>query len=78
MKKKPQAKIIQDEQKPVEKNILAQAVVRISEAASDLRRSSGLNDRALVLLISASSKVGKPDVEAVLRSLENLKRDYCR
>jgi hypothetical protein len=78
MKKNTIVKIVQDEKNTVEKSILANSIVRLSKAADELRKASGLNDTALILLISASSRVGKPDVTAVLRSLENLKRDYCR
>jgi len=71
------AKIIQDADKPVEKEILAEAIIKASDALTKLL-SSGLNKRAIILLVSADAGVGRNAVECVLDSLADLKRTYCR
>lgn len=73
---KQKVKVVQKEDEVVERSVLAQAIVDISEAANKLRLS-GLNRRAIVLLLSESSRVGRKDVEAVLTAIEYLKKDFC-
>lgn len=76
MSKKPKKIVIeQDPEEPVEKKVLAQSIVEISKSFRKLA-SSGLNDRAIVVLVSESSHVGKPDVRAVLESLKWLEGEY--
>lgn len=71
------AKIIQDEEKPVERPVLATAIVEISRAMTKLL-DGGLNERAVVCLVHDACGVGKPDIRAVLSSLKTLHRDFCR
>lgn len=62
---------------PVERVVLATAIRDIGEAARKLRQS-GLNRRAVVLLLAESSKVPRGAVNAVLDAIEQLERDFCR
>lgn len=74
--RKSKIKVTQDDE-PVESKVLAHAIVDISKAAKKLA-DSGLNKKAIVLLVSAKSKCTKSDVTAVLDALEDLTRTYCR
>lgn len=77
--------VVQDPEEPVETEILAEAIVGISNAIKKLRESD-LNDRAIVVLINASlpsnGKGGKvanlTTIRAVLDAIEELKENYCR
>lgn len=69
--------VVQDPDKPVPREILAEALVRIGEAFVKLR-ASGLNRRAIVLLVSESSGQTRGAVGDVLDALESLSKDYCR
>jgi hypothetical protein len=50
--------------------MLSRAVKKMSE--------SGLRKDTIVLLLHDSSGVGKPDIRAVLESMDNLERDYLK
>ncbi len=65
----------QDPEEPVETKVLAKAIVRMSDDLNALLKS-GLNRRAIVILVSAASKEPQYRVEAVLSALADLKRDY--
>lgn len=69
--------ITQDDEKPVPKEVLADAIVRMSEAVTGLRRS-GLNERAIIVLVADKTKIGKGIVEDVLDGLASLRETYCR
>ena len=60
----------------VEKEVLAEAIVSISNSMSKLL-ASGLNRRAVVTLIAYDTGVSRTYIDAVLNSLENLKHNYC-
>lgn len=60
----------------VPREVLAQSIVKISEAATALRKS-GLNRKAVIVLVAHSSGVPQREIKAVLDSLETLKQDYC-
>jgi hypothetical protein len=77
--KKPttKAKIVQDDEKPVEKEVLATAIVQISEAVQKLYKS-GLNRRAVVALIADDTKFGKGTIETVLDSIQDLSKTYTK
>lgn len=62
---------------PIERVVLAAAIRDIGEAARRLK-SSGLNRKAVVLLLADSSKCSRSAVNAVLDAMEQLERDYCR
>jgi hypothetical protein len=68
---------IQQGDPPVERQILAEAILEISKAAEDLARS-GLNQRAIIVLIMHKTHYGYGTIEVVLDSLSELRKDYCR
>lgn len=70
-------KIKKNEAKPESTEILAEAIVRIGEAASKLS-ASGLNRKAIVVLIHDETKISKRDIIIVLDSLTRLEGWYCR
>ena len=62
---------------PESKEILAEAIVRISDGFSMLQKS-GLNARAIAVLVQAETKLSMRDIRLVLDSLPRLKGWYCR
>lgn len=68
--------IEQDPAAPVEKTVLAKAIVGISSAVSALQKS-GLNRKAIVILASHSAKQPQYVVHDVINALDQLKKDYC-
>lgn len=62
---------------PESKEILAEAIVRIGAAMLALEKS-GINHKAIVILIQAETKLPKRDIETVLWALPRLKGWYCR
>lgn len=60
---------------PVPKDVLASAIVRISESLEKLRKS-GVNRAAIVALVKDDIGVPKSTINAVLDSLEHLRRNY--
>lgn len=76
MSKNTKLIVSQDPEAPVEKSVLAKAIVDISDAATKLSKS-GLNRKAIVLLIAHSSHQYMNTVESVLDAMESLKKDYC-
>lgn len=70
-------KVTQDPSKPVEREILAEAIVRMSKSVQALR-ASGLNERALVALVHDHCRLPKSDIERVLHALDRLAKDYTR
>lgn len=75
MSKMKRVGITQDIAKPVADSVLAQSIVDISKAMAKLA-TSGLNRKAIVLLVAHSSLCSQREVKAVLDSLESLQRDY--
>jgi len=62
---------------PESKEVLAEAIVKISEAMQALT-ASGLNRDAIVVLLAAKTGVAKKDINAVLDGLNRLRGWYCR
>lgn len=71
------AKVKQDAEAPVEKEVLAAAIVQIGDSLKRLY-DSGLNRRAVVALLADDTKLGKKTIEAVLDSLADLRRTYTK
>lgn len=67
----------QDEEAPIEKGVLAEAIIKISAAAEILRRS-GLSEKAIIVLLADKTKIAKGTIEAVLNGLTDLRREYTR
>ena len=59
--------VTQDPNRPVEREILAQAILRIADAAKQLAKS-GLNRRAIVVLLRDATRVSKENIEALYLS----------
>jgi hypothetical protein len=64
-------------ERPVTKELLADAIVRISDAAKSLEKS-GLNKRGIIALIADDTKLGKGTISTVLNSLEDLAKNYAK
>ena len=62
---------------PETKAVLAEAIVRIGEAAEALR-ASGLNEKAIVVLLNYATKVSQRDIRLILDGLRQLRGWYCR
>lgn len=75
MPKKTVAKVVQNQEQPIETSVLAKAIVDIGAAAKRLSQS-GLNRKAVVLLIAHDAGVSQSAVKAVLDSLTNLQATY--
>jgi hypothetical protein len=69
-------KVVQDEETPVEKEVLATAITAISDAVKKLEKS-GLNRKAIIALINDDTKLGKGLIETVLISLRDLEKNYA-
>lgn len=61
---------------PPSQETLAEAIIAISQAMGRLT-ASGLNRKAILVLVSAASGVGKRDCEYVLNHLLLLRKTYC-
>ena len=62
---------------PETKEILAEAITRISDGFAALQKS-GLNKKAIIILIQAETRLAQRDIRAVLDALPRLKGWYCR
>ena len=69
-----QVKQVEGEEVPAE--VLATAIEKISNGIRAWE-SSGMNRRALVVLLSASTQVPRAIVTTVLKGIDDLKREYC-
>lgn len=74
---KTKVNVVQEKDKPVEVSVLAQAIVDISDAAKRLSRS-GLNRKAIVILLSHQCGLGQGTVRAVLDGIADLEATYLR
>lgn len=83
MAKKTDVKVIQQDDKPIPVEVLAQSIKAISDGIKKLR-SGPLTDTALILLIQHASptvgyqKVTIKHVRAVLDGMESLERTYLK
>lgn len=77
MATKKSVKVVQDDEKPVSKEVLAQAIVDIAAAGKRLAAAK-LNRKAVVLLLAHSSGVNRTEVGLVLDSIADLEREYLR
>lgn len=57
--------------------ILAEAVTKISDGMTSLL-TSGLNKKAIVILLQAETGLGKGTISTVLDALPRLKGWYCK
>ncbi len=63
-------------EKSERKEILALTIEQASEALRKLL-NSGLNRKAIVILVQAETKLGMGAIEQVIDSLSNLSKTYC-
>jgi len=70
-------KVIKSEP-PETTEILAEAITRIGDAMNKLSKDSGLNERAIIILIQAKTKLSRRDITTVLDALKRLRGWYCR
>lgn len=75
----PKLTVVQDPAAPIERNVLAKAIIEISQAVRVLERG-GLTHEAVVILthhaIPAKHKTTQRDVRLVLKSLAELAKDF--
>lgn len=70
---------VQKSDPPESTIVLAEAIVKISNAMGKLMSEpGGLTSEAIVLLLHDYTKVGKPDIRAILKALPQLRGYYCR
>ena len=64
---------------PESTELMAASIVKISSAMGKLlSEPGGLTSEAIVLLLHDYTKVGKPDIRAILKALPQLRGYYCR
>lgn len=61
---------------PVATEIIARAIIDISDAMKKLS-TSGLKRKAIVALVHDTSGIRKGDIEIVLNNLESLRETWC-
>ena len=66
----------QEEGMEVPAEVLAKAITKISDGLEGWKRA-GMRRHALVVLLVASTRVCKRDVELVLTGIDELKLKYC-
>jgi AAA+ superfamily predicted ATPase len=66
----------QDGSTPIPAEVIAQALIDISEGMKKLS-NGGLKRKAIVALVHDQSKISKRDIEIVLNNLESLRADWC-
>ena len=67
--------VVTQPEEPIAAEIIATAIVKISEATQALL-SAGLKRDAIIILIHARSHVGMRDIELVLNNLATLKENW--
>lgn len=63
--------------KPIEREILAEAIKRIGDGIADLNRN-GVNRRAIVILLQAQTGVNRGVIEMIFDALPEMQRKFCR
>lgn len=67
--------VTQVDDNPIEVEVLAQSIVSMSASLKRLTKS-GLNRKAIVVLVAHDTKLGHGQIENVLGSLERLAQTY--
>ena len=62
---------------PESTEILARAIVEISDGFAKLMKG-GLNQRAIIVLLQAETRLPQRDIKIVLDAISRLKGWYCR
>lgn len=73
-----QVNVVQDPDKPVATEIMAQAIVDIDKAFKSIL-NAGLNRNALVVLLyhATAGSVNKTQINHVLDAMDDLRKTYC-
>lgn len=74
-KEKP-VTVVQSEMDPVKPELLATSIRDIARGFARVE-SSGLNRRALTVLLKDSTGVSMNDIDRVLNALRGLEKNYC-
>jgi hypothetical protein len=69
--------IVKDVVNPVDKVVLEQAILDISEGVKELNRSK-LNHQAVVVLLHHSTGVSQREIKTVLAGISDLKNRYLK
>lgn len=78
MKRKlPVVDVVLDEDEPENIKVIAASIIKISDGFAKLIES-GLNERALVVLIKDHTGVAQYEIKKVLDCLPRLKEIYCK
>ena len=77
MVKKTEDQLSEAEREAQEKQTLAENIASISKAMESLL-DSGLNEKAIVVLLKHRTGLTQASIRAVLDGLEDLEEDYCR
>lgn len=77
MNDKRRVHVTKSEKNPETTEILADAIVRISESFKQLQKS-GLNRHAIIVLVQDDCHIGKKNISVVLNSLNRLAGYYCK
>ena len=78
--REPEVQVVDDPDNQVPRQVLAQAILDISESMKELIQS-GMNERAIIVLVRDSitgRTLGKREIKAVFDALKNLRRHYCQ
>lgn len=67
--------VVQDEDNPIPKDVLADAICKLSDNTNKLLLS-GLNEEAIVILLVDSTKLSKGKIRHVLQALGDLRLKY--
>lgn len=76
--KPPKVKIEQNPEEPVEKKVLAAALLAMSRGVESLLGSGLRLDDLVVLIARRAPSVGKPDIRAVIQALNELRHEYSK
>lgn len=71
----PRVNIVQEEESPVQKDVLANEIIRMAGAVNKLLLS-GLNEKAIVVLLRDATGLSKRNITLVLNALAQLREDY--
>lgn len=74
---RPSHPAYQGRTEPVTKDMLATAIVDVSDAMKKLSKS-GLNRKGIIALINDDTKLGKGLIETVIISMERLAKTYAK
>lgn len=75
-KKEVPIKVIQDKENIIPTTVLAASIVQISNTMRNIA-NTGLNERAIQVLVRDASGVNMTEVQKVLKSIKYLKETYC-